>query len=107
MNTLPDFSTMPTSYDPRFGPCALLLRRTDLAQLRQCARAAPAGIEDGNCVDKGARTRLVAHGMLVRNLHTDNRCRTYATAYGIQVARANSSCIDGSEGYKRSTEATS
>jgi len=101
----PDFSTLPDAYDPRFGGCMMPLRRTDLAQLRQCVRGGLAGIEDGACISKAARNRLVAHGMLVRSLHADNTPRTRATAYGIETVRANSSCIDGSEGYTRQHEA--
>ena len=98
MSILIDFSRLPSDYDPRFGSFAMLLRRTDLAQLRQCVRAGAQGVGDKDCIDKTARSRLVAHGMLVRSLGPDNAPRTCPTEFGIAVVQANSSCMDGTEG---------
>lgn len=86
---IPDFLTL-----GRGGPWQdeTALQREDLAVLRQCVRR-PGGTESGGIISKPSRKRLIAHGMLE---YRDGR--TFATPYGAEVARANASCIDGSEG---------
>jgi len=75
------------------------LRRYDLAQLRQCANAMPNGLEDGEIINKLSRMRLMRYKMVERKLNEEREIRTYITEYGLEVMRANASCIDGSEGY--------
>lgn len=86
---IPDFLTL-----GRGGPWQdeTALRREDLAVLRQCVRRRT-GTESGGIISKVGRKRLIAHGML-----TYRDGLTFATPYGVEVARANASCIDGSEG---------
>ncbi len=66
------------------------LRRMDLAELRQCYRVFPGGIEDGNIISKGGRDRLIHHSMLHRRSDVLGTMRTYITSYGIEVIKANS-----------------
>jgi hypothetical protein len=87
-----DFLTLPDVFVGEIE-----LRRNDLADLRLHVRH-PEGIESGRCLSKQSRNRLIVHGMLGLGEDLDGNVRTFATDYGIAVARANSSCIDGSEG---------
>jgi hypothetical protein len=89
---IPDFLTLPDVFVGEIE-----LRRNDLADLRLHVRH-PEGIERGRCLSKQSRNRLIAHGMLGLGEDSDGNVRTFATDYGIAVARANASCIDGSEG---------
>jgi hypothetical protein len=89
---IPDFLTLPDVFVGEIE-----LRRNDLADLRLHVRH-PEGIKSGRCLSKQSRNRLIAHGMLGLGEDLDGSVRTFATDYGTAVARANSSCIDGSEG---------
>jgi hypothetical protein len=92
MNSIPDFLELPDVFVSETA-----LRRTDLADLRFHV-GRPEGIADGACHSRSGRMRCIAHGMLDCRPTASGQWRTFATAYGIEVARANASCIDGSEG---------
>ena len=97
---VPDFSQLPNAYPERPPGDEGLLRRYDLATLRQCLRA-PGGVESGDIIGKDSRKRLIAHGLVEGRLDPDGLPRSHVTPWGREVARANTSCIDGSEGYRR------
>ena len=91
---------LPNSYSSTTAGIEHLLRRWDLATLRQCFRK-PDGIEDGDMLLKSSRKVLIEFGMLHRRVCKDGSTRTFVTDHGEAVVRANASCIDGSEGYGR------
>jgi hypothetical protein len=92
MTDIPDFLEMPDVFVSDKP-----LRRTDLADLRHHIRH-PEGLKSSSCLSHASRKRLIEHDMIE---YRDGLA--HATDYGIEVARANASCIDGSEGLRTSS----